>query len=192
MAPMPPPPSPSSVSLPGFSSPGASTEAPLEMLAACHGRIERQCETLQRLLPHVQAHGADAAAQQAARAVMRYFDSAAVHHHEDEEQDLFPALREAMAGSDAVCIRELTDGLVQDHRRLEALWRALRAALDALAEGRAQVLDEAVVGDFMAAYAAHMAREDTELLPMAARLLDDATLARIGQAMRERRGIPAP
>lgn len=189
MAPMP---TSSSVSLPGFSSPGASTEAPLEMLAACHGRIERQCETLQRLLPHVQAHGADAAAQQAARAVMRYFDSAAVHHHEDEEQNLFPALREAMAGSDAVCIRELTDGLVQDHRRLEGLWRTLRAALDALAEGRAQVLDEAVVGDFMAAYAAHMAREDTELLPMAARLLDDATLARIGQAMRERRGIPAP
>jgi hemerythrin-like domain-containing protein len=189
---MPPPPSPSSVSLPGFSSPGASTEAPLEMLAACHGRIERQCETLQRLLPHVQAHGADAAAQQAARAVMRYFDSAAVHHHEDEEQDLFPALREAMAGSDAVCIRELTDGLVQDHRRLEGLWRALRAALVALAEGQAQTLDAAVVGEFMAAYEAHMARENDELLPMAARLLDDATLARIGQAMRERRGIPAP
>lgn len=185
MAPMP-------TSIPGFSSPGASTEAPLEMLAACHGRIEHQCETLQRLLPHVQAHGADSAARQAARAVMRYFDSAAVHHHEDEEQDLFPALREAMAGSDAVCIRELTDGLVQDHRRLEGLWRALRAALDALAEGRTQALDASVVGDFMAAYAAHMARENDELLPMAARLLDDAALAHIGQAMRQRRGIPAP
>ena len=67
-----------------------------------------------------------------------------------------------------------------------------RAALDALADGRAQALDATVVGDFMAAYEAHMARENDELLPMAARLLDDATLARIGQAMRERRGIPAP
>ena len=43
-----------------------------------------------------------------------------------------------------------------------------------------------------AAYTLRFASEDTELLPMAARLLDDATLARIGQAMRERRGIPAP
>jgi hypothetical protein len=44
---------------PGFSGPSASTEAPLEMLAACHLRIERQCATLGRLAPHVAAHGAD-------------------------------------------------------------------------------------------------------------------------------------
>jgi len=36
-------------SFPGFHSPGASTEAPLEMLAACHGRVHKQCETLGRL-----------------------------------------------------------------------------------------------------------------------------------------------
>lgn len=61
----------------GLSSPSASTEAPLEMLAACHGRVEQQCRTLLRLVPHLQAHGADPSARQAARAVMRYFDTAA-------------------------------------------------------------------------------------------------------------------
>src|SRR5262245_7979997 len=67
-------------------------EAPLEMLAACHRRIERQCETLSRLVPHLAAHGADGEARAAAAAVMRYFDTSGMQHHEDEERDLFPAL----------------------------------------------------------------------------------------------------
>src|SRR3546814_8713650 len=54
---------------PGFSSPAASTEAPLEMLAACHHRIERQCTTLKRLVPHLREHGSDEQAQSAAVAI---------------------------------------------------------------------------------------------------------------------------
>ena len=38
----------------------------MEMLTACHERIEAQCETLQRLAEHVPLHGCDAPAQQAA------------------------------------------------------------------------------------------------------------------------------
>jgi hemerythrin-like domain-containing protein len=38
-------------------------------------------------------------------------------------------------------------------------------------------------------YERHIEREEKELLPMAARLLSDDDLARIGRAMRERRGI---
>lgn len=110
------------MSFPGFSSPAAGPEAPLDMLAACHTRVEKQCQTLTRLQPHLSKNGCDAAAREAASAVMRYFDTAAKHHHEDEEQDLFPALLEAMAGSDAVCIRDLTRELMMEHRRLEALW----------------------------------------------------------------------
>ena len=87
----------SPIALPGFHSPGASTEAPLEMLAACHGRVHKQCETLGRLAAHLPTHGSDTAAQQAATAVMRYFDTAARDHHADEEEDLFPALLDAMA-----------------------------------------------------------------------------------------------
>lgn len=63
--------------LPGHSAPAVGFEVPLEILAACHGRVQRQCETLLRLVAHVQAHGADRPAQEAAAAVMRYFDTAA-------------------------------------------------------------------------------------------------------------------
>ena len=97
-----------SINLPGHTPPPVGFEAPLEMLSACHARIEQQCATLQRLVPHVASHGADTQARSAAAGVMRYFDTAAVDHHADEEVDLFPALIEAMAGSDAVCLRELT------------------------------------------------------------------------------------
>lgn len=178
-----------SLSFPGFSSPAAGPEAPLHMLAACHTRVEKQCHTLERLQAHLPEHGSDAQAQEAAGAVLRYFDSAARHHHEDEEQDLFPALLEAMAGSDAVCIRELTSALLAEHRQLEARWAALRQTLLAVAEGDAVTLTAATVDDFVSAYRRHILREDTELLPMAERLLDPIALANIGRAMRNRRGF---
>lgn len=177
------------ITLPGHHSPAAGFEVPLEMLAACHGRVQHQCETLLRLLPHLQTHGADHPAQEAASAVLRYFDTAARHHHEDEEQDLFPALLDSMAGSDAVCIRELTAALCADHRALEGRWHALRQVLQQVAAGTGSTLEDASVPDFVALYEQHIAREETELLPMAVRLLGTDELDRIGRAMRARRGL---
>jgi hemerythrin-like domain-containing protein len=175
--------------LPGHEAPAAGFEAPLDMLTACHQRIERQCATLLRLAAHLPEHGADAQAQQAAAAVQRYFDVAARHHHADEEDDLFPALLEAMAGSDAVCLRELNDTLTREHRELEDSWAVVRTSLADIAAGTSAHLDGAAVRSLVERYRAHIAREDAELLPMAARLLDDAALQQIGRAMRERRGI---
>lgn len=169
--------------------PSASFEVPLEMLSACHSRIERQCATLQRLVPHLLAHGANDEARQAATSVMRYFDTAARDHHADEETDLFPALIESMAGSDAVCLHELTESLMVEHRALERQWLRLRVVLQDVARGEAARLDADEVAAFAASYARHIEREEQELLPMAARLLSDGDIDRIGKAMRARRGI---
>ena len=175
--------------VPGHSAPAAGFEVPLEMLSACHGRIEQQCSTLRRLQPHLLAHGADDQARAAAAAVMRYFDIAARQHHEDEERDLFPALLESMAGSDPVCLRELTSNLAAEHRELEVAWRRIRAVLERVEAGEAVALDPEHVESFVDLYARHIEREEKELLPMAARLLSDGELDVIGRAMRERRGI---
>jgi hemerythrin-like domain-containing protein len=175
--------------IPGFSSPGASTEAPLEMLAACHGRVEKQCDTLQRLMAWLPEHGCDEQARQAATAILRYFDTAAKDHHADEEQDLFPALLEAMAGSDAVCIRELTVQLIAEHRRLELLWATLRQSLLTVAAGTLEGSDLPGMEAFLQGYQAHLQKENDHLLPMATRLLSDEQLTRMGIAMRQRRGI---
>ena len=181
-----------SVEFPGHSAPGASFEVPLEMLAACHLRIEQQCATLQRLAAHLPAHGADADARSAALGVMRYFDTAARDHHADEEADLFPALLESMAGSDAVCLRELTAGLASEHRELEERWRVLRLTLEQVAAGEPALLAPQDVQAFVERYEQHLAREDDELLPMAGRLLSDAQIDEIGRAMRLRRKVELP
>ena len=73
--------------------PAASFDEPLEMLAACHERIEAQLGTLERLAQHLPRHGCDADARSAAAAVVRYFDTAGMLHHQDEDEDLFPLLR---------------------------------------------------------------------------------------------------
>ncbi|NYT66070.1 hemerythrin domain-containing protein [Alcaligenaceae bacterium] len=174
---------------PGYSGPVAGTEAPLEMLAACHIRIEKQCTTLRRLTDHLPKHGSDSQARKAAIAIMKYFDTAAIDHHADEENDLFPALLESMAGSDAVCLREITDSLIEDHRKLERSWRRIRITLEKVAAGENILLHTDAINSFTTLYSEHIQREEDELLPMAARLLGITELDAIGRAMRERRGI---
>lgn len=180
---------PLSMAIPGHAAPAAGFEAPLEMLSACHHRVERQCATLRRLLAHLLGREPDEDARAAAAAVLRYFDTAAKDRHADEEADLFPALVESMAGSDAVCIRELIDALTLDHRALESRWQRLRVMLQSIAAGDPVHLDSAYVESFIRLYERHIAREEAELLPMASRLLGDDALNEIGKAMRERRGI---
>lgn len=177
------------IALPGAAPAAVGFDSPLAMLAECHRRVERQCATLDRLVPHLAAHGSDAAAREAAAAVMRYFDTAAQNHHADEEDDLFPALIESMAGSDAVCLREIIHRLLDDHHALGQRWAALRRTLQQVVEGKPAALDGSEVQAFAEHYASHIALEEGELLPMAARLLGDDALERIGDAMRSRRGL---
>lgn len=175
--------------LPGFNSPAVGPEDPMAMLSACHERVQRQCRTLNRLSAHVQQHGSDAQAAEAAQAVLRYFEQAAVNHHADEEKDLFPLLLEAVAGSDAVCIQDLTRELVTQHRQLEQRWQTLRPTLTQIAQGHPAALDSAQVQAFEQAYQAHIDIEETELIPMAQRLLSEAQLEALGLSMSRRRGL---
>jgi len=176
--------------LPGFSSPDTGTEAPLELMAACHVRIQHHGELLKRLDAQLRTRDADEQARGAAQCILRYFDTAMPDHHRDEERDLFPALLETMAGSDPVCIREMIVGLTEEHRDLETQWALMREAVARIAAGETAALDSAAVASFCDLSVHHLRREDDELLPMAARLLGDHEIEAIGQAMRRRRAIP--
>ena len=162
-------------SAPGF-------DDPLGMLAACHRRIERQLATLDRLQRHLPEHGCDADARVGATAILKYFDAAAPNHHADEEKSLFPRLRKRHANAGA-----LIDDLESDHVTLAASWRRLRPLLAGIAAGNRANLSPKQVAELRAAYAAHIAREEGELIPFAARALDAEAMREIGEEMAARR-----
>ena len=75
--------------------------------------------------------------------------------------------------------------------RTAQYWQRVRAALERIAAGTSARLASDDVEALIGRYERHIEREEKELLPMAVRLLSDDELARIGRAMRERRGIGA-
>jgi hemerythrin-like domain-containing protein len=171
-------------SLLGAAAPGF--DRPLEVLEACHGRIVKQCDTLEKLLAHLPEHGADLQAQQAARAVLAYFDTAAVHHHDDEERNLFPLLEQA--GAAGAC--ELVEALTLEHDELALLWRRLRGELQQIEAGADATLDAATARRFVTMNRTHLEFENTHVLPLARQVLGATDIERLGRAMAARRGVP--
>ena len=167
----------------GTAAPGF--DRPLEVLEACHGRIAKQCDTLDKLLTHLPFNGADAQAQQAARAVLAYFDTAAVHHHDDEERNLFPLLE--LVGASGAC--DLVETLTLEHDELALLWRRLRVELQQIESAAATSLDEVLTRRFIALNRSHLEFENTHVLPLARQVLGAAEIERLGRAMSARRAL---
>jgi pyridoxamine 5'-phosphate oxidase len=170
-------------SAPGF-------DQPIAVLKHCHDRIRKQLATMEKLVPHLAAKGADAAAQQAAQAVLKYFSQAAPLHHEDEEQDLIPMLQQNAHDADAATLQELVPVVLDEHRQMEGLWQGLHAQLKGIADGGSDaVLWGQDVRHFAELYRQHMEREEGVIAPMAKRLFNTEQMARLGAAMQRRRGL---
>ena len=164
-----------------------SIDDPIELLRACHDKVRRFADLTIRLRDHVATHGADKQAQEAAQAILRYFNIAAPLHHDDEEQDLFPALR-ALGDVGDVGLEGLNhaiDDLAAEHIKLGALWQGLQAWLQDLAQGTVQAAPS-TVDDFAQAYKAHAQREEDEVYPAASQL-SAAQRQHISAAMVRRR-----
>ena len=169
----------------------AGFDDPLEMLFACHRRIEKQLETLKRLRAHIRAHGVDAEASTAAQAILRYFLKAGPNHHLDEEQDLFPRIAQRITDAgERARFEHFRERLEEDHRRLDAAWYRLRRPLEGIAEGLTRALPEAEVHAFADAYAHHIMTEETTLQEFCTRWLVEGDLRDLGIAMAARRTPP--
>ena len=169
-------------SVPGF-------DQPIAVLKHCHDKIRKQLTTLQNLLAHLAQHGNTADAQQAAKAVLQYFNKAAHLHHDDEEQDLMPMLQATATGDDATLLATLVPEILADHQRMDQAWLTLRPELDAIAAGTGTQLSADGVAAYVAAYHAHMSKEEGQLAPMAKRLFSAQQMEQLGTAMQRRRGI---
>lgn len=168
-----------------FGAPAPGFDRPLDVLQACHTRIAKQCDTLDSLLVHLPDHGADTQAQQAARALLAYFDTAAVNHHDDEERNLFPLLE--TVGAPGAC--DLVETLTLEHDELALLWRSLRISLQQIEAGRPGTLDGDAARRFISLNRRHIEFENTHVLPLAARVLGAAEIELLGRAMAARRGV---
>lgn len=159
------------------------SDGPLAIISDGHAHTLHQCTVLRRLLLLLCERGCDAEAQQLGLQILQHFDSAAFQNHAEEEKFLFPTLLESMAGSDAVCLRDMTSGLTQQHRVLEHMWAALRTQVSAIASAQSGALDASAVEAFIEANQQHIAREASEMLPMASRLFTDNELAYLRHAL---------
>jgi hemerythrin-like domain-containing protein len=170
------------------SKPAPSFDQPLEMLAACHERIEEKLALLERLTPHLETKGCDAEAQSAAHSVLRYFDTSGVFHHQDEDHDLFPLLRARAAAQGRAEIAAAVDELEREHETMDSQWRRLREKLGAIAAMREAALETDEVTRFAWLYRRHMERESRLLLPFASAVLGREERAELGARMAARRG----
>ena len=168
-----------------------SFDHPLEMLHACHGKIQQQLDTLQKLAAHLPVHGCDQQVQQAAQGILRYFDTAGQFHHQDEEENLFPTLL-ALSTPEKARVKALVERLLAQHTVMFATWSDVRAVLVKLAEGINTPLPEALVERLAGSYLPHIELEETELLTLSARLLSSQQIMEIGKSMAERRGAKFP
>ncbi len=164
------------------------------MLEACHERVERSLALLERLQRHVQTHGCDLQARQAATDVLRYFDMAAPLHHQDEELHVFPAL---LSGADAI-VAQVASTLIAQHRQMEPLWAAMRVALSAIVATDtapptqtvpSECLPDRMVKEFCEVYREHIQLEERIAYPHAKDLMDSENLQCMGEDMMQRRGV---
>jgi hemerythrin-like domain-containing protein len=166
-------------------------DQPLGLLEDCHRRIEYFLELLLKVAQEAPADELTALYREALDKALRYFREAAPRHTEDEEESLFPRLRalgiepdvlqklERLAGE-----HETADRLHQEVESLGQDW--LRAGK--LAPSSRERLGQALL-QLSKLYRSHIALEDSELFPLAARLLDQGNLRKIGLEMARRRGL---
>ena len=177
------------VSLPRFHSPGVGFEQPFEMLQACHQRVTRSLDLLQRLLDHLDSVGHDDPARAAAHDVWRYFEIAAPAHHADEELHVLPRLRES---ADPQLV-DVARRLLADHDALHAVWRDLgplllkvHASPSPLAPRDAERL-RAEAAAFIAIHEQHVPLEDDVAFPAARSRMRPDQLRAMSADMQRRR-----
>lgn len=155
---------------------------PLGLIKACHQRILKHCEILEKLVAHIAAHGVDAEATTAIARVRRYFSSAGIHHHMDEEQDVFPLLEQSSSK-----MADIIHDLKQEHEAIHQQWvelATLLASPQSLADAESF---PALVEQFCELQRNHIQVEERDLFSHAGQVLTSEQLKIIGRNMQQRR-----
>ncbi len=158
---------------------------PIGLLKACHQRILRYCDLLEKMVTLAkteQSEDTDKEIRDAANQIKRYFSTAGVLHHLDEEQSLFPILiRTSMKMADLIHM------LKQAHKQSDELWEQLEPLLsDPTKQENLDSLEQ-VSEQFCAFQREHVKEEESGVLAMAEHILSSDQLRNIGYSMEEKR-----
>ena len=163
---------------------------PIHSFSRCHDGIRVQLQSLAQL---PQQDGATQEAREVARQALQFFRTAMFDHHAEEEKELFPAVLAASTPAEYGGLRAQADLLTAEHRRIEAVWRALEPSLERLARGDPVQLDHALLTDLITRYDAHARQEEAQFLPLAESILGrkDPSMAALGFSLHMRHQLRA-
>jgi hemerythrin-like domain-containing protein len=170
-------------------------DEPLRLLSDCHRRIEHFLSVLTATADRADGRTLSEGERTQLQIALTYFATAAPRHTADEEESLFPRM-EASLDRDAIEALNTIQRLESDHdeanRLHEAVDRLVRLWLSdgRLADSRMREL-ECHLARLNTLYAAHIALEDREVFPAAARILSPSDIHEIGREMAVRRSIRA-
>jgi hypothetical protein len=149
-------------------SPGTADQ-PIQDFSKCHVGI---VSTLGELAALSQPQHPSPQRREAARRVMAVFRDVISVHHLEEERELFPAVQaDALAGDEQESVDRMVKRLVDEHRRLEALYAQLKDSLSDMERGRDVSLDVPTSSALVAEYRSHADFEESAFLPLAQRIL---------------------
>ena len=173
--------------------PESNFEDPIGLLTDCHRRIERFLSVLVRIEAGARGWALTPEQRSSLETALRYFRDAAPKHTADEESTIFPRLR-ASGDPEAKAALARIDALESDHDRADAAHaevdRLGREWLDggALPPDAVAKLSERL-NELSDLHRAHIAVEEGQVFPIAARALNAADRHAAGREMAARRGL---
>jgi hemerythrin-like domain-containing protein len=166
---------------------------PLGMLSDCHRRIEGFLNLLVVVTDQMAGAKLGAEERQALETALRYFREAAPKHTRDEEESLFPRLR-ALQNPVAQAAFSTLDNLHEDHEIADLAHQEVEALCqqwltdEALGKEDCDRLRD-LLERLKRIYESHIAVEDTQVFPLAEKLLEASAIQAIAAEMAARRGI---
>ncbi len=172
--------------------PSPTFQQPLELLSDCHRRIESFLRDLILVAEQAQGDALNSQQREGLETALRYFREAAPKHTADEEESLFPRMRELDPAS--------LSGALEKIKALEADHEIANRGHEFVEQlGQKWLKENSLSPDELAAltetlnklqqtYVRHIEIEDTEIFPLAAKVLNEEQIADVGREMASRRG----
>jgi hemerythrin-like domain-containing protein len=167
--------------------PKRDEEDAITLLLGCHDRIRHFTEVADRLNLNQQSPAKDR--QEAASAVLRYYQIALPLHEADENESVYPRLREALPPGELATANQ---AMIDQHAEIDAIiaqllpmWRAI-AHDPALQEDLSAELGQRVQR-LKQLWTSHLGLEEEVVIPAMRRFLSQQDLGAIQAEMRARR-----